>query len=212
MARKAMATHEAVEAAVRELRDEGLEPTQVRVQAKIGGGSFSTIGKLIAAVLEKQRSNMHHATSKTAPPDELFDMGKKLTLSVWEKSQAATAARIEQMEAECLSRVEEVTKAKAETDLIVLTLENQLDEVRAALATTKEQTQDARERASQAEGLAKERSTEIERLTRQVDGLLKQIDGLMKDLAQSRESERSAREQAAELRGQFKAIAEKKNV
>jgi len=51
MARKAVATAETVAQAVEALINEKLDPTVERVRAKLGGGSFTTINRVLTTVL-----------------------------------------------------------------------------------------------------------------------------------------------------------------
>ena len=90
VARKAMVTDEAVTAAVEALAAEKLEPTVERVRSKLGGGSFTTINRVLGEVLKRRQSQV--AQISDVPPD-LLDIGQRAVGAIYAAMVQTPAAR-----------------------------------------------------------------------------------------------------------------------
>jgi len=192
------ATPEKIAEAVRQLRAEGLEPTQARVSAKVGG-SYSTIGPILSSILEQERASSREARP-TGPPPEVMEIAKKAVESIYLTAERVATARIEEVEADCRAQVEELKRAKAEADLMASSFESKAEDLAASLELAKQAAHEAREKLALAEGIARANAAEINRASREVELLRKEVQEL-------RDKEREARDEAAELRGRFKGMS-----
>ena len=95
MARKAMATRETVEAAVEGLAAEGLDPTVERVRSKLGGGSYTTINKILGEVLSQRQTV---AAQVSEVPSDLVEVGQRAVAAIYAAVQRQAAAKVELIE------------------------------------------------------------------------------------------------------------------
>lgn len=224
MARKAVATPETVAQAVEDLVREGLDPTVERVRAKLGGGSYTTINKVLGEVLAQRHTQA--AQVSEIPPD-LLDVGQRAVASIFASVQRSAADKIALIESDARKNIEAANHARAEAALEIERLEREAEQSAEALATAQKAAQDALARAERAEATAAAERAEIERVTGEVNRLHQEQQQLQKQLAtadaslkatqadlqrarqeteRAREQEHRARDEAAELRGQLKAL------
>src|SRR5271156_983471 len=111
MPRKAVATAETVAQVVESLLAEGLDPTVERVRSKLGGGSFTTINKALAAVQLQRRTE---ATQISEVPADLVDIGQRAVAAIYAAVQRQAAAKIELIEADARHRIDTANRARAE--------------------------------------------------------------------------------------------------
>ncbi len=234
MARKAVATVETVTAAVEALIGEGLDPTVERVRAKLGGGSFTTINKVLGEVLAQRQSQ---AAEVSEVPADLIDIGQRAVASIYAAVQRQANAKIEALEADARKQIDAANRARAEAALEIERLEREGEQAAEALAAEQKANQDALARAERAEATAQASKAEIERLTHRLtateaergkidkeradlerrlakaevsaEAASADLQKVRQDLERAREGERRARDEAAELRGQLKAAGER---
>ncbi|MBK9945507.1 MAG: DNA-binding protein [Kouleothrix sp.] len=120
------ATREQVFAAADALTEAGIRPTTILIREKVGGGSFSTVQKLLA------EWDLAHAAQAQLPPlpDALQRYGLELMQKVWAAALAQDDARVEQVRAEAQRQVEEARAQQHGAEQIVEHLEGDLDEQR----------------------------------------------------------------------------------
>ena len=186
MARKAVATVETVTAAVEALVGEGLDPTVERVRAKLGGGSFTTINKVLGEVLSHRQSE---AAQVSEVPADLIDIGQRAVASIYAAVQRQANAKIEALEADARKHIDAANHARAEAALEIERLEREGEQAAEALAAEQKAAQDAIARAERAEATAQASHAEIDRLTRA-------LAAAQADIQASRESEREAQQRA----------------
>ncbi len=187
MARKAVATSEAVSTAVEALVAEGLDPTVERVRAKLGGGSYTTINRLLADVLAQRQSQ---AAEASEVPADLIDIGQRAVASIYSAVQRQANAKIEALEADARKQIDAANHARAEAALEIERLEREGEQTAEALAAEQTATQVAVARAERAEATAQASKAEIDRLTRA-------LAAAQGDIQSMRESEREAQQRAA---------------
>ena len=224
MARKAVATPETVAQAVEDLTKEGLDATVERVRAKIGGGSFTTINKLLGEVLAQRQTQV--AQVSDLPPD-LLEVGQRAVASIYASVQRSATDKIAVIEAEARKNIDAANHARAEAALEIERLEGEGEQSAEALATAQKAAQEALARAERAEATAAAERSEIERVESEIKRLRHEQEQLQKQFAtadaslkatqadlqrtrqdadRAREQEQRARDEAAELRGQLKAL------
>src|ERR1700722_17080465 len=130
MARKAMATAEAVAQAVEALIGEKLEPTVERVRSKLGGGSFTTINRVLAEVLSQRQTQ---ATQISEVPADLVDIGQRAVASIYAAVQRQAASKIELIETDSRKQIDAANHAKAEAALEIERLEREAEQAAEAL-------------------------------------------------------------------------------
>jgi len=163
MARKAVATGEAVSQAVEDLLREGLDPTVERVRAKLGGGSFTTISKLLSEVLAQRQTQ---ATQISDVPADLVEIGQRAVSAIYAAVQRQATTKIELIEADARKHVDAANHARAEAALEIERLEREGEQAAETLAAAQKTIQEALARAERAEATTQASKAEIERLTR----------------------------------------------
>lgn len=196
MPKKMIATQEAVATAVESLIAEGLEPTLERVRAKLGGGSYTTINRALAEVVQARQAG--HAKTADIPAD-LMEIGQKAVAAVYSAVQKQTMATIEALEVDARRQVESAQAAKAEAALEVERLERELESSGEELEQARRLAQEANGRAERAETRNEAHQTEATRLNRDlataraetdaVRTLLREVEG------QARKAEQDARQE-----------------
>jgi chromosome segregation ATPase len=187
MARKAVATAETVAEAVEALFTEGLDPTVERVRAKLGGGSFTTISKLLSEALAQRQTQ---ATQVSEVPSDLVEIGQRAVASIYAAVQRQATAKIELIEADAHKQIDAANHARAEAALEIERLEREGEQAAEGLVAAQKATQDAIARAERGEATAQASREEIKHLT-QV------LAGAQADAQAARESEREAQQRAA---------------
>ena len=186
MARKAVATAETVAQAVEALISEGLDPTVERVRAKLGGGSFTTINKVLGVVLAQRKTE---ATQVSEVPADLVEIGQRAVASIYAAVQRQATTKIELIEADARKQIDAANHARAEAALEIERLESEGEQSAEALAIAQKANQDATARAERAEATAQASRDEIKHLT-QV------IATAQADAQAARESDREAQQRA----------------
>jgi chromosome segregation ATPase len=193
MARKAVATAESVSQAVEALIGEGLDPTVERVRAKLGGGSFTTISKALSGVLSQRQ---RQATQISEVPGDLVEIGQRAVAAIYAAVQRQASAKVELIEADARKQIDSANHARAEAALEIERLEREAEQGADALTGAQKAAHDALARAERAEATA--------------TALQTQLQSARQEIERSREGERRARDEAAELRGQLKTARAQK--
>lgn len=200
MPKKLIATQEAVAAAVEALIAEGLEPTLERVRAKLGGGSYTTINRALAEIMQARQGG------GTKPPDipaDLMEIGQKAVAAVYSAVQKQTMATIEALEVDARRQVEAAHAAKAEAALEVERLERELESSVEELEQVRSQLGDVSTRSERAEARSEAQQADIARLSRELTSARAETDAartLVRDVeAQARKTEHDARQESQTL-------------
>jgi chromosome segregation ATPase len=181
-----MATAETVVAAVEALLPEKLEPTVERVRSKLGGGSFSTISRLLSDVLAEQQTR---ATQISEVPSDLVAVGQQAVGAIYAAVQRQAAAKIEVIEANARKHIEAANHGRAEAALEIERLERETEQLTEA-AAAQAAIHDALGRAERAEATVLAARAEIERLAHA-------FAAAQADAQAARESDQEAQKRAA---------------
>ena len=187
MPRKTSVSDETVGQAVNSLVTDGLDPTLERVRAKIGGGSYTTINRVLSAVLEQRQT---HAIQISEIPPDLVEIGQRAVAQIYAAVQRQAASKIELIEANSRKQIDAATHARAQAALEIEGLEREAEQAADALVISHQATHDALTRAERAEATALAGQAEIQRLERA-------IVGAQADAQAARESDREAQKRAA---------------
>jgi chromosome segregation ATPase len=187
MPRKTTINSETVGEAVDSLVQEGLDPTLERVRSKLGGGSFTTINRVLATVLAQRQT--HAAQISDVPPD-LVALGQQSIATIYAAVQRQAASKIELIETNSRKLIDAANLARAEAALEIERLEREAEHAAETLAVSQRATQDALTRAERAEATALAAREEIQRLERA-------IAGAQADAQAARESDQEAQRRAA---------------
>ena len=187
MPRKSTVNDETVGQAVEALVQEGLDPTLERVRSKLGGGSFTTINRVLSEVLKNRQSQ---ALQITEVPPDLVEIGQRAVVTIYAAVQRQAASKIELIETNSRKLIDVATHARAEAALEIERLERKAEQAAEALAASQRSTQDALTRAERAEATAIAGKAEIQRLERA-------IAAAQADAQFARESDQEAQKRAA---------------
>lgn len=173
MPKKIIATPEAVATAVEQLVAESLEPTLERVRAKLGGGSYTTINRVLTEVIQGRGGG--DAKAADIPPD-LIEIGHKAVSAVYRAVQQQTKTTVEAIEAEARRQIEAAQATKASAALEIERLERELDANFEELEQARRDRQEAQSRAERAEARGEQQHIEIQRLAEELRGARSELD------------------------------------
>jgi chromosome segregation ATPase len=196
MARRAMVTQESVTEAVEALIAEKLDPTVERVRHKLGGGSYTTINKVLGAVLQNRQSQ---ATQISDVPPDLIEIGQRAVGAIYAAVQRQAASKIELIETDSRKQIDAANHARAEAALEIERLEREAEQATESLVAAQRATQDALGRAERAEATVTAGQAEIQRLERA-------IVGAQADAQSARESDQEAQKRASRSEDERRAF------
>ena len=101
---RAIVTEEAVAEVAQQLADAGEEPSIIRVQAVIGGGSFSTVKKHLDA-WKAQRQVA--AAAPVVAPSEIMQRAAEFGRLLWQEASLLAAQEVQRVREEARRQVEE---------------------------------------------------------------------------------------------------------
>src|ERR1700679_2586307 len=186
MPRKTTVSDETVGQAVDSLVSEGLDPTLERVRSKLGGGSYTTINRVLTTVLAQRQT---HATQISEVPADLVEIGQRAVAAIYAAVQRQAASKTELIETNSRKLIDAANHARAEAALEIERLEREVEQAAEVLAAAQRATQDALTRAERAEATATAGQAEIQRLERA-------IGGAQADAQAARESDQEAQKRA----------------
>lgn len=172
MSRKAIATKETVAEAVEKLIQAGLNPTVAQVRDRLGGGSYTTISRLLAQ-LPAERERPESAVAEM--PADLAEIAHRAVLAIYGAIQKAANARVEILEREAGLRISQAERARLEAELEIESLERDAEALEHERDAARATAQDAIARAERAEGKFEAIARESERLRAEVDQLRREV-------------------------------------
>lgn len=187
MPKKIIATPEAVATAVEQLVAESLEPTLERVRAKLGGGSYTTINRVLTEVMQGRGGS--DAKAADIPPD-LIEIGHKAVSAVYRAVQQQTKTTVQAIEVEARRQIEAAQATKADAALEIERLERALD-------AAGEDLEQAQSRAERAEALGEQQRSENHRLAEELRTTRSELEATR---AGARAAEAAQRQETDELR------------
>jgi len=195
---KAIVTREAVFAAADALTAAGEDPSILAIQARIGGGSYSTVKRYLDAWKTERKA----AAPAIEVPPEISTRGEELVRALWAAAHGLAEQRIAEVRREA---DQQVRQARAELEIAEMTiarLEAEADQAAQQLDAIQQQLVEARgalEETRLAARIAETRTIEQEQ----------QIADLRRQVTQYREELDAARAQAMEqarLSGELSAL------
>lgn len=194
MGRQALATREAIEKVLREL-PAGTVPTVERIRDALGGGSYTTISRVLAEIV---KSDDQVAAQVTEVPSELQILGQQAVAAIYSAVSKQARIQIEAAEATAQRRIDEIGARLATAEREISRLE----------AVETQGIQDLQERAAELQAA-------LERAIRAETALQASQEGRQSDVARlqterqaaleetvtARAAERQAADQAARLQG-----------
>lgn len=200
MPKKQIATQEAVAAAVEKLAAEGLEPTLERVRAKLGGGSYTTINRALAEIMQARQTG---PSKITEIPADLIEIGQKAVAAVYTAVQRQAMATIESIEADTRRQIEAAQAARAEASLEIERLERELESAAEDLEQARQSAQEATSRAERAEARSEAQQSEVARLSRDLASARVDVETAR---ASARETEQHARKAEQDARREAEIV------
>ena len=173
MARQ-IVTQQAVTEAVEALIVEGAEPSIVAVQARIGGGSYSTVKKFLD-VWKQQRAEA--ATAAPETPAEVHAKGQEFARIVWALASREAQAEAQQAKDEAQAAVAAVRVELAEATNEIARLEG----VEAAQAATIDQQAAKLREVELALAEAQTQARRVAELEKSLADLRAELDASRKD-------------------------------
>lgn len=120
---KPIVTQELVSEAADALVAGGEEPSIISVQARVGGGSYTTVKRY----LDTWRQQRVAAPAASAPP-AIAEQGAALVRELWASAQALADEQVAEVRAVAQRQVEEARKAQAGAEEALVQLEAQAEE------------------------------------------------------------------------------------
>lgn len=173
MARQ-IVTQQAVAEAAEALMVEGVEPSIVAVQARIGGGSYSTVKKFLD-VWKQQRVEAATATAET--PAEVQAKGQEFARIVWALASREAQAEAQQAKDEAQAEVAAVRVELAEATNEIARLES----VEASQAATIDQQAAKLREVELALAEAQTQARRVSELEKSLADLRAELDASRKD-------------------------------
>lgn len=189
---KAIATQEAVNAAADAMQLEGLEPSIVTVQERIGGGSYSTVKRYLDTWL---KAKAEAAAAAPETPPVLEAKGQEMIRALWALAYQETQVETRQVKDKAAAEVAAITGELQEARVVI----NRLEDTESQQSALIEQQQS---RLREIELLLAETQAQARRVT----DLEKVVTGLRADLDAAREATAQKSVEAARLAGENEAL------
>lgn len=195
---KAVVTREVVFAEADALVAGGEEPSIIAVQARIGGGSYSTVKRF----LDAWKAERVAPTPRVAVPETVLSKSNGFVQQLW----AAALAIADQQATQLRSNLEQELQAThaqlGEAEQIITRLESAADTQRAQLATAHQQVAEHQTELTGVRATVQNRDTQIQELQQQGASLLRQLEQSQAELRQVR----TALVDQARLEGELSAV------
>jgi hypothetical protein len=179
---RAIVTQEAVEAAAQQLVDAGEEPGIVAVQAKIGGGSFSTVKRY----LDSWKAQRQVKPAMPAAPDQVQQRAVEFARVVWQEAAAIADRQIAQARAEADDEIAQARAAELEAEQVVAQLEAEAEARVAELTTTRQERDAARAALEATQRAAQVAEMRLEEQAQRLADLQRQVEAQAAELVHAR--------------------------
>jgi DNA repair exonuclease SbcCD ATPase subunit len=195
-------TKEMVFAAADELCAVG-NPTIDTVRDRLGGGSYTTIGKFLREWRRDKENAARSSISASPPPSAILDPVSEAMAKAWalalEMANDRLAAEREAVE----SNRKEMEAANQEISILADRLTAELSEARARADNAERDAASLREEADGLRAKLSEQREQTATAQASLSELRTELDKAQKAAAKAQETATQAREKAAELRGQL---------
>lgn len=194
---KAVVTQEAVFAEADALVASGEEPSIIAVQARIGGGSYSTVKRLLDAWKVERAS----PAPRVAVPETVLAQSAGFAQQLWAAALAIADQQATQLRGE-LERELQGTRAQlAEAEQIIARLESEAESQRTQLVAAQQQVTEQQAELGAVRATLQGRDAQIQELQQQGASLLRQLEQGQEELRQVR----AALVEQARLEGELTA-------
>lgn len=170
---KPIVTEDLVSEAADAIAASGEDPSIISVQARIGGGSYTTVKRYLDLWRQQQAR-----PPIPEPPATIAERGAALTRDLWAAAQALADEQVAQAREVARRQVEEARKAQAGAEAAVEQLETQLEEQAHALAERDQLVATLRQELARAQAEVSASQARAEEVQRQAQELRANLDRL----------------------------------
>ena len=202
---RAIVTDEAVVAAAEQLVADGEEPSIIRVQELVGGGSYSTVKRYLDAWKVQRQVP---ATSVQAPR-EIMERAAEFGRLLWQAAAALAAQEVAQVREEVRRQVVQAREAEAEGERAITLLESQIEQQVLQLEAFQRDRDDARDQLGQSTIAAQVTAVRLEEQGRYLADLRHQVEVQAQELAQARAELLAQARHMGELEALRRQLAER---
>ena len=202
---RAIVTDEAVVAAAEQLVADGEEPSIIRVQELVGGGSYSTVKRYLDAWKAQRQVP---ATSVQAPR-EIMERAAEFGRLLWQAAAALAAQEVAQVREEVRRQVVQAREAEAEGERAITLLESQIEQQVLQLEAFQRDRDDARDQLGQSTIAAQVTAVRLEEQGRYLADLRHQVEVQAQELAQARAELLAQARHMGELEALRRQLAER---
>lgn len=195
MGRAAVATLETVLKALEELGGEGAVPSVEAIRTRLGGGSYSTISRLLRDIVKAGETRQVQASEL---PDAIAEIGRQAAASIYAAVTKQARQQLESAEAAAQARIDEAEGRLRGAELEIERLEKAVE----AAAEDAQEREEARQAAQEQAARSDAALAACQEARRgDADRAAGERSQLAQDVAAAREAERQARDQTARLEG-----------
>jgi chromosome segregation ATPase len=180
---RAIVTEEDVAEVAQQLLEAGEEPTIIRVQAIIGGGSFSTVKRYLDAWKAQRQVAV---AAPVAAPSEIMQRAAEFGRLIWQEASILAAQEVQRVRQEAQRQVEEARAAAAEAEQVVDRLEAQVEEQAEQLEAAQRERDEAKVALGKAQVAAQVAEVRLEEQGQRLADLQRQVEAQAGELAQAR--------------------------
>ena len=195
---KAVVTQEAVFAEADALVANGEEPSIIAVQARIGGGSYSTVKR----VLDAWKAERASTTPRVAVPEAVLAQSAGFAQHLWAAALTVADQQATQLRGE-LERELQGTRAQlTEAEQVIARLESEAESQRAQLVSTQQHVSEQQTELAAIRATVQGRDAQIQELQQQGAVLLRQLEQTQDELRHAR----TALVEQARLEGELTGV------
>jgi chromosome segregation ATPase len=180
---RAIVTEDAVAEVAQQLVEAGEEPSIIRVQAVIGGGSFSTVKRALDAwKAERQVA----AAAPVAAPPQIVQRAAEFGRLLWQEAASLAAQEVNRVREEARRQVEQARVAEAEAEQAIARLEAEVEAQIQQLVEAQRERAEVRAALEQAQVAAQVNAARFEAQAERVTDLQRQVEAQAGELALAR--------------------------
>lgn len=180
---RAIVTEDEVAEVAQQLVEAGEEPTIIRVQAIIGGGSFSTVKRYLDAWKAQRQVAV---AAPVAAPAEIMQRAAEFGRLIWQEASTLAAQEVTRIRDEARRQVEEARTAMTEAEQVIDRLEAVVEEQTGQLEVAQRERDEAKAALGQAQVAVQVAEVRLEEQGQRLADLQRQVEAQAVDLAQAR--------------------------
>lgn len=179
---RTIVTEAAVAAAAQQFADAGEEPSIIRLQALIGGGSFSTVKRH----LDAWKAQRQATPPAVAVPPAIAQRAEEFGRQLWQEAAALASQETKGVREEARRQLEEARAAMAEAEQVIARLEAELEEQGRRLEQVLQEQSEMETQLQQAQLTAQLAEARREEQLQRLADLQRQAEAQAAELAQAR--------------------------